>query len=352
MESVAGLVANELERWGTSAVEEKIFGTGDPDWIGGAVERFCQDHLGGPPTEALFYRSSVGSVIGVRLTTGMDVVVKVYQERWTTSFLGATQSVQRHLGGRGFPCPAPLSSACPLMPGRPNLVTAETWLSDPGMTVPIGPRARSVSAAGLARQIDWCRDVPELSGLDDQPLRTPVGELYPEPHSPLFDFGATADAAEWIDEFASQGARRRECDDGPPVAAHTDWSARNVRLGDEAVVAVYDWDSMALVQESVAVGQAAATWSVTSEPGGSEFPSVVQIAAFIRDYEAAAHHQLTDAQWQAAGAAAAGVLAYTARCEHALSLTGRASQEQGGARARLKQDGKALLDLHRTLGSR
>jgi hypothetical protein len=351
MESVARLVANELERWGTSAVEEKIFGTGDPDRIGETVGRFCQDQLGSKTMEALFYRSSVGSVIGVRLTTGTDVVVKVYQERWTASFLGAIQLVQRHLGRRGFPCPTPLFSARPLMTGRPNLVTAETWLSDPGMTVPTGPKARSASAAGLARQIDWCRDIPELSGLEDDPLRPLVGELYPEPHSPLFDFAATADSAEWIDEFTTLAARQRECDDGPPVAAHTDWSARNVRVGDEAVVAVYDWDSMALVPESAAVGQAAVTWSVTSEPGGSEFPSVFQIAEFIRDYEAAADHQLTDAQWQAAGAAATGVLAYTARCEHALAMTGRASQHQGGARARLKQDGKALLDLHRTLGS-
>jgi len=351
MESVAALVAKELERWGASAVEEKIFGTGDPEWIGETVGRFCKDQLDSKTTEALFYRSSVGSVIGVRLSSGIDVVVKVYQERWETSFLGAMQSVQRHLGRRGFPCPTPLLAARPLMPGRPNLVTAETWLSDPGMTVPTGPRARRASAAGLARQIDGCRDIPQLSGLENHPLRLSVGELYPEPHSPLFDFDATADSAEWIDEFATQAARQRECADEPPVAAHTDWSARNVRVGDEAVVAVYDWDSMGFVRESAAVGQAAATWSVTSEPGGSEFPSVFQIAAFIRDYESAADHLFTDAQWQAAGATATAVLSYTARCEHALAMTGRARPDQRGARARLKQDGKALLDLHRTLGS-
>jgi Ser/Thr protein kinase RdoA (MazF antagonist) len=351
MESVAGLVTNELERWRTSAVEEKIFGTGDPDWIGEIVGRFCLDQLGSKPAQGLFYRSSVGCVFGMRLATGIDVVVKVYQERWTTSFLTAIQSVQRHLGRRGFPCPTPLFSARPLMPGRPNLVTAETWLSDPGMTVPTGSRARSVSAAGLARQIDWCRDITELSALKDHPLRPPVGQLYPEPHSPLFDFDATADSAEWIDEFTTQAARQREYDDGPPVAAHTDWSARNVRLGDEAVLAVYDWDSMALVRESTAVGQAAATWSVTSEPGGSDFPSVFEVAAFLRDYETAADRPLTDAQWQAAGAAATGVLAYTARCEHALAMTGRARQDQRGARDRLTHDGETLLDLHRAFGN-
>jgi hypothetical protein len=170
LESVAGLVARELERAGSSAVEEMIFGTVDPDEIGDIVGRLCQDHLGSKPAEALFYRSSVGCVAGVRLASGNDVVVKAYQERWTPSFLSAIQSVQSHLAQRGFPCPTPLLSVRPLMAGRSNLVTAETWLSDPGMTVPAGSRARRGSAAGLTNQIDWCRDIPELSGLDDHPL--------------------------------------------------------------------------------------------------------------------------------------------------------------------------------------
>lgn len=101
MESVTEVVAKELARWGASAVEKKIFGTGDPEWIGETVGRFCKDQLDSKTTEALFYRSSVGSVIGVRLSSGIDVVVKVYQERWESSFLGAIQSVQRHLGRRG-----------------------------------------------------------------------------------------------------------------------------------------------------------------------------------------------------------------------------------------------------------
>jgi aminoglycoside phosphotransferase (APT) family kinase protein len=75
-------------------------------------------------------------------------------------------------------------------------------------------------------------------------------------------------------------------DDTPRIVAHTDWCARNVRIAED-LVAVYDWDSLSLVTESTAVGQAAATWSVTSEPGGSTFPSAAQIAAFIGAYELA-----------------------------------------------------------------
>jgi aminoglycoside phosphotransferase (APT) family kinase protein len=60
-----------------------------------------------------------------------------------------------------------------------------------------------------------------------------------------------------------------------------DWSGRNVHVQDGKVVAVYDWDSVALAAESTAIGQAAVTWSVTSEPGGNDFPNIGQIAAFV-----------------------------------------------------------------------
>ena len=115
----------------------------------------------------------------------------------------------------------------------------------------------------------------------------------------------------------------RDADERPPVVAHTDWSARNLRLDEERLLAVYDWDSVALVPESTGIGQAAVTWSVTADPGGTEFPTLADIGGFVADYEAAAGYRLDDEQWRAAGAAAAYTLAYTARCEHALEA-GRA----------------------------
>ena len=43
-------------------------------------------------------------------------------------------------------------------------------------------------------------------------------------------------------------------------------------------------------------------------------------------------------------AAAAWVLAYTARCEHALEVKGMARPDQHAARERLAEAGEALLD--------
>ena len=41
----------------------------------------------------------------------------------------------------------------------------------------------------------------------------------------------------------------RQQDKSAPVVADTDWSARNVRFDEKDLLAVYDWDSVALVRE-------------------------------------------------------------------------------------------------------
>jgi Phosphotransferase enzyme family len=349
-ESVERVVAAQHARWGTSAVDADVFGTGDPAEIAATIDRFCLDELGADVEEGLFYGASAGCVLGVRLRGGGEVVIKAYQQRWQAPYLRAVQSVQTHVVGRGLPCATPLRGPTALVPGRPHQAMVESVLADPGLRPFSTAAERRVSAAGLARMIAVCRELPASPELGDHPLRRRSDGLYGEPHSPLFDFAGTAEGAAWIDEHARRALLQREADERPPVVAHADWSARNVRLDDHRLLAVYDWDSVALVPESTAVGQAAATWSVTADPGGTEFPSLPDIVGFMTDYEKAAGHGLDDAQWRAAGAAAAYTLAYTARCEHALAMTERARPDQHAAQDRLADAGSALLDLGRLRG--
>ena len=232
-----------------------------------------------------------------------------------------------------------------MVPGRPNQAIVESYLPDPGMRPYASVAERRVSAAGLAPQIAACRELPALPELADHPLNAPAGGLYGEPHSPLFDFEATAAGAEWIDALATRAVAEREADGPAPVMAHMDWAARNVRLSDDGLLAVYDWDSVALVPESNAVGQAAVTWSVTADPGGTEFPTLPDIVGFVTDYEEAAGYRLDETQWRAVGRSAAWVLAYTARCEHSLDVKGMARPDQHAAQDRLAEAGEALLAL-------
>jgi hypothetical protein len=103
----------------------------------------------------------------------------------------------------------------------------------------------------------------------------------------------------------------------------------------------YDWDSLALVTESVAVRQAAATWRSTGEASDPIAPGPDEVLAYLSAYEAAAGRPFTAEQRRAALGAALWVLAYTARCEHALeALTGSRVER---ARARLADKGQAYL---------
>ena len=93
------------------------------------------------------------------------------------------------------------------------------------------------------------------------------------------------------------------------------------------------------------MGQAAMTWSVTADPGGTEFPDLDSVLGYMVDYEQTQSRDFNTEQLPAARAAAVYVLAYTARCEHSLALQGVARADQDAARRRLAELGTTLLTI-------
>jgi len=321
--------------WG-GAVETLVFGPEPlPEQIVAAVGAACVDTCGAELVDGFLYAVSVGCVFGCGLTDGRRVVLKAYQSRWTVPFLEAVREVQSavHRAG-GFPCPEPLGDVVTV--GR-TLFVAERELPDPGVRVP-DPGCAGVSAAGLAELIGRCGDL-DAPGLALHPLRDPSEGLFPEPHSPIFDFEGTAAGAEWIDELARRAVAITAADDSPDVIAHTDWAARNVRIDRGEIVAVYDWDSLALVKECIAVASAAVTWCKTGEPD-EHTPTADEIDAYISAYEAARRGAPSPSLRRLSRAAAVRSMAYTARCEHALDP---AERRWTSTRARLRSDADALL---------
>lgn len=155
-------------------------------------------------------------------------------------------------------------------------------------------------------------------------LRAEVARSFAPPH------GGTTERAIFgpLDAEALVTAIDRACatgfgvglDDGflyrvSRVIAHTDWSIRNVRFGPEGVVAAYDWDSLAMVPESEAVGGAAVSWCKSGE-GDDPTPSVEQIEGYIDAYEKARGNGFSASERRSIRAAALAAMAYTARCEH------------------------------------
>ena len=330
VDSVARLVAAQHHaRWGINAVDREVFGTGDPAEIAAILDRFCQREVGTGIGTALFYGASAGCVLGLRLADGTEVVVKAYQERWRAPFLQAVQAVQSHMadprhpvrtagpraGAGGARAPAPGDRR--VAPARSGPAPVRVGGGAPSVRRRPGPpdRRRPVS----------CVPSAALAPLADHPLRRVDSGLYGEPHSPLFDFAATAEGAEWMDALATRTAAGRDADERPPVIAHTDWSARNVRLDDDGLLAVYDWDSVALVPESTAIGQAAVDLVGDGRPRRDGVPDAAPTSSAswptTRRRPAAGS---TTCSGAAAAAAAVYALAYTARCEHSLDAKGMA----------------------------
>ena len=341
------LIEDHFNRWAGGAQGQSIVMFSvltNLEEIAEIFETFCIRELGSPAVGGLFYAASAGCVLGVQLGSGDSVVIKAYQDRWRKPFLDAVQDAQRLLTRGGMPCPQPLVPPAEIRPMSPNLSVVETWLPDPGIRAGGSAAARKVSAASLSLQITLCSALRDVDRFSDHPLRSDGAGLYGTPHSPLFDFDGTREGAEWIDDLARQAREIRDQDTSRLVVAHTDWSACNVRFDEEGLLAVYDWDSLALVRECTALGQAAMTWSVTADPGGTEFPDMDSVLDYMIDYERARNLGLTSEEHRAARAAAVYVLAYTARCEHSLAVRGAARSDQDAGRRRLDEVGVALLD--------
>ena len=293
-------------------IEGAIFGPLDADDIVDALEAACERSLRSSLRDGFLYEVSAGVVIGCELVDGRQVIVKGYQPRWTTTFLAAVKRVQSFLHAADFPCPRPLDGA---MRVGAAVMLAESVLPDPGVG-PANAGSRGLLAVGLAELVERCRHLDE-PGLAEHPLRRPFHGAFPEPHSPIFDFAATRDGAEWIEDLALRAREVVDADTSRPVIAHTDWSLRNVRIDDVGVVGVFDWDSLALLRESEAVALAAATWSKTGQPNDPT-PTSTDIDLYADAYEARRGRQLTTVQRRAMHAAAIASMAYTARCEHAI----------------------------------
>jgi hypothetical protein len=262
------------------------------------------------------------------------VVLKAYQRQWTPRFLAAVKRTQSFLHAVGYPCPEPLE--VDVLVGRAR-VHAESVLPDPGVGAATSA-SRDAMAAGLAELIGHCADRSEPA-LTEHPLRRPLTGVFPQPHSPIFDFEATRAGAEWIEAIAVRARQIVDADTSPPVIAHTDWSLRNIRVEGTGVSAVYDWDSLALVPEAEAVALAAATWSKTGEPADPT-PTLDDVEQFVARYEHCRGRLFTVVQHRALRAAVVGTLAYVARCEHAIDP---GQQRWTTTRPRLRELADTLL---------
>jgi Ser/Thr protein kinase RdoA (MazF antagonist) len=224
------------------------------------VDRWCRAHLGAEVAEELFRCGYLSTVIGVRLTSGEPVVVKIRQP---ADRLVACAAVHRAVYDRGFPCAEPLVDLQPL--GR-WVANAEA-LVEGGEPLPAAGRAAGPFAEALARLLALTPGVDEVPSLDP-PLpwtgwSREQRELWPWPDDRDVDLNRV-DGPAWVDEAARAARRRLEHAEPAPVLGHGDWHSGNLRWTGNDLHVAFDWDSVVAAPETVLVGLAAAIYPGTA----------------------------------------------------------------------------------------
>jgi Ser/Thr protein kinase RdoA (MazF antagonist) len=329
---VAGGDGRDLFRG--QSVERLIFDAENDEEIQAIIELFCRETLGVPVRGTLFRRTSVGVVFGVELEDGRRVVVKAHQPRQSSEFLRVVYETQTRLAQLRFPCPRPLAEPAPLGNG---FATVEEWIEDGVFVDAHDPTIRAAMGQALARLIELTRPLGQPPGLRNAWSLWEGDDLWPaDAHSPIFDFRATADGAEWIDSIACD-AKAGIPAGGEELIMHSDWSSKHFRFDAAGeITVIYDWDSLALETEVQALGTAAATFTANFDLDVFLAPTPNEVASFIEDYSAARGAPLSIDDVRAAHAVAGYLVAYTARCEHALGKRGDFTQA-------LAQSGRAYL---------
>lgn len=345
MSTLAEAIVATVAGWGAEPeqalkLERHIFGSSNPLHIAGSVEAFCVSVLGAPIAECLFWRSNVGSVSGLLLADGRQVVIKAHPPTVDVGRLIAVRRVQQYLSERGFSCPSLLTGPVPIAHGHAMVEE----LVDTGVYADAHePAIRHVLARTLAHLVRITSALGPLPEL--QPSSMPAAEsgaLWPIPHNAMFDFVATALGAAWIDDLARSAQQALVHDASTFVIGHTDWRAEHFRFVDGVASVIYDWDSLSYAREAAIVGMAAATFTANWNVPVLLSPSPEETQAFIKEYECARGAPFTVAEQQAILAQVTYTRAYGARCEHSLAPTAT-SYPPGSLREGLVRHSEALL---------
>src|ERR1700722_5911136 len=219
------------------------------------VDRWCRNHLGSGIDEELFRYGHLSAVIGIRLISGSQVVVKV---RRTSDRLVACADAHHALFERGFPCPEPLVDLEPFGEGE-GVASAEKMIVG-GDPFPTSGRSPEPFAEALAHLVALAPQSEGLDTLDPAPPWTSPSDgtdLWPWPDDRDIDLNEVNGPA-WIDESGRAARDRLQAHGGPPIIGHGDWYTANLRWAGNGLLAAFDWDSVIAAPESVIVGLAAA----------------------------------------------------------------------------------------------
>ncbi len=325
--TVAGALTNALLVADARPLVRELFGGGQPTatapFAAAAGEMVATVSDFGIPVAVVLVRANSGLVVGFDLDDGRRIVVKVHQRHAGDRLRGVLRA-QRVLRTAGLPVAEPLVIA-PIPVGT-GWAVVETWLAA-GAALDVRPPAKRRAVAVALHNIVQALDADTFSD-----LRPGWTGPYPPPHSPIFDFAATASGAEWIDAHnaatVAEKTRLTGSGAGRVVVGHSDLRPENILLtqhSEPRVSAIYDLDSLITDAEPWVVGGVARAFSTNWSMADPMIPAIDEILGFIGDYEAARAVPFTTDERALAHAGVQNALAYSARCEHALFPDGSAA---------------------------
>jgi hypothetical protein len=294
-----------------------------------ALSQWCRQRLVSEPDQVLFEAGYLSQVIGLRLTDGRDVVVKV--RAWQERLIGCGQ-VQHSLSVAGFPAPRLLVP--PERLGQRG-VSAEA-LIDGGALLAAEQDSAARFAEALALLVRTAPDPATVSTLAPSPAWIgwdhTAQTLWPAPDDREGDLNEHP-GDRWLDEIGTAAQGQLLALDRPAVIGHGDWYSQNLRWINRRLHVVHDWDSVATQAEAAIAGQAAAVWPGTGLPG--EVATVAQSEQFLTAYERASGRSWTDRDIRAAWAAGLWTRAFDAKkaslvgADPAASLTKTEAKDRG-----------------------
>jgi hypothetical protein len=261
------------------------------------IDRWCRNHLGSGISEDLFHYGHLSTVIGIRLISGPQVVVRI---RRTSGRLVACAAAHQSLFEQGFPCPEPLVGLEPF--GDGDWVASAEKMVVGGDPFPDSWRSPEPFAEALALLIDLAPKAEQLDTLDPAPPWTSPSDgtdLWPWPDDRDINLNEVNGPA-WIDNSGWAARDRLRSSGGGPIIGHGDWYTANLRWTGNGLLAAFDWDSVIAAPESVIVGLAAAVYPTTY--GGSE-ASIDETQRFLDAYVSTRDKSFSDGDLEEAWAA-------------------------------------------------